>query len=685
VTLETKELAGPEDPRLQGGRRVVVATLVAFLVPALAGALAVFLGHRFAKSAIVDIGPTDSHYVSGFRDIERDGSTYFRWTSIPSSGLTLPFRVCGPGMLRARVRRHFVDPALISVSVSGTVIGQRSIGARQDHPYEVTEFQIPKVSCDSQSTVVLEASVENTRPLGVALDWLEIRGQGALRASPETLARGALFLGLTGLAVVACGGGAGALIALDGGLFLVLGFGFTQAPVAAERMLRGGLVALTLTLALGAAIAWVTGVRTLAPRFRVALLAITVATLLSRSAFLHTQAFYPDYRVHALVQQTLNRAGLPLFLEHLFETQYARSLGLQQIGGNWYPFPYPPGAYILARGVGNVFSLDPLDAALATAVTAASLIPLLTATIGLSLGLGPSVGSMGALYVFLQPLLVRRMALGYFPGLSGQLFDALTLLCVLAAFRRGASPARLARAALCLLGALLVYTQSIANFGLFLGALILMELARQSPGGRAAAVRIALAATLALAASSGLFYSRYLPVLENIEHQRPQPESRVLDRLEQMRAQTLDQETPEAEDLNDQFAGPTFNPLRGLTRLLSRLWRFNGPFLLLLVVGGSQLLKGADRPTQNILVAWSAVAVGISVLAAGLPSPNGFQHLKDLEFVSPLLALAMASANLRLRRHRLPLASMVVVGWVIFAVAAFLGEWAERLLPLGDL
>jgi hypothetical protein len=197
--------------------------------------------------------------------------------------------------------------------------------------------------------------------------------------------------------------------------------------------------------------------------------------MVSRSIFLHPQAFYPDYRVHALVQQTLNNSGLSGFLDRLFEMQYARSLGLQQIGGNWYPFPYPPGSYVLAGGVLQLFGLDSLGADMVTAITAASLIPLLTAAVGVALGLGESACIAGAFFVALQPLLVRRMALGYFPGLCGQLADAVTMLLILRVLGRSAPlRAQVGWLVASLLAAFLVYTQSIANFGLLVGALLIV-------------------------------------------------------------------------------------------------------------------------------------------------------------------------------------------------------------------
>jgi len=647
----------------------------------------VWFGHRFATLAVVDVGPTDGHYVRDFRDIERDGQVYFRWSAVPSSSLSLPVRFCGPGQVRLRVRRHFLDPALLSVSLSGVIVGQESIQAREDHPYEVTTFEVPKNTCESDATVLLETSVTNDRPLGVALDWVEIRAPEGFRPSRGTLVRGALTLGLTGLAFLLAGAGLPLTFASCGTLAVLVAWAFSSQPVPAERALRGGLVALTLTLVLVALLAGVVGLRRLSPRYRTALVAVTLLTILSRTCFLDTRAFYPDYRVHGLVQQTLNRSGLTGFLGQLFEIQYARSLGLQQIGGNWYPFPYPPGAYVLAGGVGRVFGLDPLDAVTVTAVISASLIPTLTLAMGIGLGLGPATGLAGAFYVAVHPLLVRRMALGYFPALTGQAIDAVAALLVLTLLARRAQWLALgAWLTAALLAGFLVYTQSIANFGLLIAGLLLMEVVRRSDGGRGAALRIAVAGFLALTAAAGAFYWRYLPVYENVANHRVQPESRVLDRLEQARRQAPDTaETPEADDLNDPYAGSTFNPLRGLARLASRLWRFTGPFVLLVGAGAWLMLRQSSPGSQNLLLAWSGVAVWISLLAAGLPSPNGFQHLKDLEFVTPLAALAMGLGTARLWR-RLPAAAVAVaLAWAVCCGIVFYEEWTGRLLAIAGL
>ncbi len=652
------------------------------------GGGAVVLGHRLATSAVIDLGPTDESYVRDFREIERDGPLYFRWSSAPSSRLFLPLRFCGPGSLRLRARRHFVEPAILNVSVNGSVLGQRSIQARTDHPYDVIVFPFSIVTCRSNAVVLLETLTEsNKSPLGVAVDWAEIRSLNGFTAASPTIFRGAAILALMTLAVVGLGGGAGAMFAMNVVLASLIAFSFASDPLAGERIVRGSLVALILTMSGGFLVARSTGMLSATSRARLALLSIVVATLVSRAAFLHPQAFYPDYRVHALVQQTFHSQGLLVFLDRLFETQYARSLGLQQLHGNWYPFPYPPGSYVAAEGVLRLFGLGPLDASTITAVATASLIPVLTMAIGLSLGIGEGGSLLGAFFVALQPLLIRRMALGYFPGLAGQLADAVAVL-LMVRFVRGPAPtlSRAGPVALALLAAFLTYTQSIANFGLMVCALLVIELLRRSPNGGRTAVWFALIAAVSLSLSVVAFYSRYVPVLENVVSHRPQPESSVLDRLDHLRRnQMVRSEGAEGENANDPYAGTTVNPGRGLARLAARIWRFNGPFGVAVLIGLGLLWRLSDARTRNALFAWLSVCVSISLLAAGLPSPNSFQHLKDLEFVTPLFSLALGIFAKRLWDRNPLFAALFAGAWLIFAINWYSIELAERLVIPTDL
>ncbi|MEO8362241.1 MAG: hypothetical protein ABI672_19595 [Vicinamibacteria bacterium] len=651
---------------------------------AILGMLAVLAGSRFARSALVDIGPTDGVYVRDFREIEKDGTVFFRWTSIPSSTVIFPVAACGDGSVRLRVRRHFVDPAILSVSLNGRVLGHQEVMAGNAEPYSIIEFPFTDGTCTSQASVLLESSVDNARPLGVALDWIELKSynHGFPALGRELIAAG-LIVGLIGLALTVTGARLVSVCLIVVVSALTIFAGTAANPVATERMLRGGSTALILTLLGALALARIWKLHRLSPPLQTALVLITLVTLVSRSAFLHPQAFYPDYRVHALVQNTLEHLGPSKFLDRLFEIQYARSLGLQQIDGRWYPFPYPPGAYFLASATGAARSLDSLDAITITAIAAAALIPLLTVCLGIVMGVSEFAAVVAAFVVALHPLLVRRMALGYFPSVISQAFDALALLILLKIGRSAEiSPWRALTLCAALGVGFLVYTQSIANFGLLISTLLILDAFRRGGvRGMSRSAQIGMAALLALAGSYGIFYSRYEPVLENVRLHRPQAEAKVLDRLEDIRRTEVQDPSVDPEDLNDPYAGSSFNPVRGVARLATRLWRFNGVFLAGILVGAWMLLRQSDVTTQNLILAWGSVAVWISVLAAGLPSPNGFQHLKDLEFVTPLTALTLGVLT-DWFRHRRWLIVLSAICWLGFALVAFRAEWTERLIVL---
>jgi len=662
-------------------------TLGLLVALSLLAVLSVWAGHRKAQRAFVDLGPTDGRYVHQFREIERDPDSYFRWSVVPSSTLELPLGFCGPGTLRLRTRRHFTDPVELSVFVSGTMVGQRSIQAREDRPFSVEQFIIPNVTCDSNTKVILESLTKNPRPLGVAVDWAEITASEGYIAGPGTLVRGGLVaLGL-GLALVFTG--ASQVLVVSAGILLAiaLGLGFAHDPIAGERILRGGLAAGSLTLAPLALLSSISHGLRFRPETRLTLVLITVVVVSSRSMFMNPQAFYPDYRVHALVLQTLDSLGLVRFLDQLFEIQYARSLGLQQIAGNWYPFPYPPGAYLIAELVQKIFALDPLDAVVVTGAAASAMIPALCFGLGRLLGVSERSALTAAFFVALQPLLIRRMALGYMPGLVGQAADALTLGLGLLVWQSPGIRARGPAAGFfCVtLAAFLVYTQSIANFGLLiLGLLGLSLVTRQTSLLRRAALLGTLAA-VGLVAAIGLFYSEYTPVFENVFQGRPQPQSATLDRLEAIRQTSpLTAGAPEEDSAEDAFVGPDFNLARGAARLLARLWLFNGPFSLAILAGLWLLWRQSDSSSRVMIGAWGAVCLWISLLAAGLPGPNGFQHLKDLEFVSPLFAIALGLLAERLWEYRPWAGGAFIAAWLIFVVRAFAVEFSARLLPVMD-
>jgi len=673
-----KEVAGPT-LNVSSAR-----TLGGLLLAATFGVLAVWLGLRLARTAIIDIGPTDAEYVSGFREIERDGSDYFRWTQAPASTVTFPLRDCDESRFRARIRRHSTVPVQLSISVSGREIGNLPVVADPDQPYRILDIPFPKVPCGSNTQVVLESIGADTRGLGVTVDWLELSSATGFRPTVRLLAAAGVCSVLSCLLFTLLRAPAHWSLGSAAISASAIGVGFAANPVASARIVIGTAISLTVLVPILAICLRPKNGGSEDDRSWARIVGgVSLATLGTRVLFLHPAAFYPDYRVHGLVEETLERMGLGRFLSSLFEIQYARSLGLQQVGDHWYPFPYPPGSYLLIRALGGLFHLTPLDACLVAAVIAASLVPLLTAIIGRRfVSAGEALVAAGI--VAFHPLLVRRLALGYVPGVIGQTLDLvaiLVLLRVLAPSQRQIATMTTAFTIL-LTTAFLVYTQSIANFGILVAGLI-AGMVGQRRASFAPTTRVAVSALLALVLACGLFYARYLPVLERAQRGESQPEEAVLDRLEATRqsAASDDQSGHDSEDVNGPFAGPGINPFRGIGRLASRLWRFWGPFSLLLVPG-TFLLRKRVLEGRPLLLPWLAVSLVISLLAAGLPSPNGFQHLKDLEFVTPLLAFALAAVLCEARQASRNLASGLSVAWLAYALSQFRAEWLDRLLPL---
>ena len=653
------------------------------IVASLAGALCAWLGASRATRGVLDIGPTDGAFVDGFRDLERDGDTYFRWTSGPSSVVELPMRWCGDGEVRLRVRRHFTEPAALTVSVNERTIGQTEVAGGGSEAYSVVSLPITKATCGSQSNVLLETLTSNSRPLGVVVDWIEIRARSGFNPSTAFLVRCAAIVALTAFGLLFSGASVRATAVACALLSIGAGWATSVDPFSAVRIVGAGLPALGVTL-LVLAIARTLAPMAASPAFGM-VAAAALAGVLLRLSFLDLGAFYPDYRVHALVTETLNRLGLSRFMDQLFEIQFARSLGLQQINGNWYSFPYPPGAYVLVAGFASLFGLTPLDAAISAAACAGGALAPIAFLIARRIGIAEATAVASTWIVISQPLLIRRAGLGYFPGVIGQAFDALAFLYLIRilADRPGSARSYLAFGVATFLS-FLIYTQSIANFGILIASLLVLSFLTRSPDRRPV-LALGGVAALALLLAIGAFYGKYLPVLESVERGERQPASIVLDRLDDARRVALTRSGSggeSAEELNDPFAGSDVNPVRGFMRLGVRLWLFWGAFGLFLPVGFG-LLWRRHSEWRGILAAWLSVALAVSFLAAGLPSPNGFQHLKDLEFTTPLLACCLAVVWSRAKSHWLRIAGAAL--WFAYAGGRFWSEWVSRQLPLVGL
>jgi hypothetical protein len=634
---------------------------------------------------VLNLGPNDAAYVSGFReDWERLGRTRFHWTTL-SSTVTLPVRLRGEGhLLRLRARRHFVEPAVVVLSSEGrSVAPALTLAADTRVPYRVLEVPLPALEGRGPFHLRIDAHSENPRPLGVALDWIEVlpRGPGA-RVIPLPLTRLALMaVVLAAFLAPRLAGAPRWLAAAHAGLLLVAaGAGAAWDFLAAERILRHGAVPYAVMAAAGLLLVrWPPARRALRledSRAGVVLVtAMLVALAIRLALLLHPQFYYPDVRVHANVAWQLHRRGLVNFLREFTVTQYRFSLGLQLENGHWYAFPYPPAFYLLCWPLLKL-GWRPEIAVSVLGAAANSLEVFLVFAIGMRLRLSSAVALAGSLVPPLLPLFLARLTLAYFPALVGHALDALFILLLLSHLHDLDRPRVWMKLGAVLALALLAYTQALLNFGLLLPLFLLLQVAfDRSPGARRRQLGLIAAGVLGVALSLAVFYGRYVPVFLDMQRGVPMPEEQVLiDKLKQPSPAQEDEPAIEQAP-DDPYAGPTFDLGRGVRKAAWRLYVFYGPFSLAVVAGIALLLaRRLSGDAARFVTAWALLYLLLNLASGGLPGPNLVRYNKDLEIVAPLFCLALGALGAWLWSRGTRLARAAAVAYA----ASFWAFGAQR-------
>ncbi len=641
------------------------------------------LSLRFLRPILLDFGPNDAFYVTGFRqDWERDGRTRFHWTS-QAANVRLPLLFAGEGAsLRLRFRRHFVEPTTVRLTVEGRRVASFEAQADPRVAYRVVDVPLPRLEGRHPFVLSIEAPSEIDRPLGIALDWMEIVPEAATRVSlqPAALLRFASAVLIAFLLPRLAG--CPIWLALGHSVLLaVLGaVGAQRNVLAFERVLREGLPAYATVGFL--AIATVTFLRSRKSLglqgesgFSGALVAIVLVAMAVRlTVLLHPQFYYPDVRVHSAFALLLARRGLFDFASGFVESQFRLSLGLQQVGAHWYAFPYPPGFYLFASPLIAWFGYRPEVATSLLAAAVNSLEPIVVFLLARVLGLSAVAALSSSALMPLLPLFLRRLSLGYFPALFGHAWDTLAIAYVAWRGRSLASPRPVFALAGLLAACFLAYTQAVLNFGVFFGLLLGFELA----SGRGATTRRWAAALIGSCLLAGLFafsafYARYVPMLEAMRDGRAVPEERILrERFErEERARAAAQEATIPEEV-DPYTGPSFELLRGVRKAGWRLFVFYAAFAPLVVVGWVLLARWLSPPAARLVSAWGLSYVLLNVLSGSLPGPNLLRYNKDLELLAPLACLALGTPFSRLAEGRRPArlaAAVLAAVWVVWGAS----------------
>lgn len=658
-------------------RRDALAALVVALLAAVAPALAL----RFSRPVLLDFGPNDADYVRGFRqDWERDGRTRFHWTT-QAANVRLPLLVAGEGpLLRLRYRRHFVEPATVRLTVEGRTAATFQAQADPKLPYRVVQVPLPELAGRHPFIVSIEAPSELDRPLGIALDWMELQPQPGSRFAllTSTLLR---FV-LAGLAAFLIPRLAGAppTLALSHatGLVALGAWGAQRNALAFERVLREGLGAYLAVGFTALAIIVFSRFHSLLDLERRSTLAgglalcVLIAMAIRLVILLHPQFYYPDVRVHSTFALVLARRGLAEFGAAFIENQFRWSLGLQQVGTHWYAMPYPPGFYVLAS---PLIALLGYRAEVAVEVLAAafnSLEALAVFAIARGLGLTPRSALASSAAVPLLPLFLARLSLAYFPAIVGHTLDAMAIAFLLAARGSLASRRSLLWLASLLALSFLAYTQSVLSLTLLLGLFLCFELiADRTAEARRRALAVTFALALAGAAAFGLFYVRYVPALRAMGEGRAVNEERILlerfEREERTRAAAPEELSPEEPD---PYAGAHFDLLRGMRKAGWRLYIFYGVFAPVVVWGFVRLALTLTGSQARFTWAWALTYVALNFGSGSLPGPNLLRYNKDLELIAPLACVSIGGLLLGLwgrgDRFRRFVAAGLALGWTAF-------------------
>jgi hypothetical protein len=640
----------------------------------LSGAVLPEAALHWARPALLEVGPNDVGYLSGFRaDWERDGRTRFRWTTV-AANVRLPLRIEGEGhLLRMRVRRHFIEPARVRLTVEARQLTVFDLQADTKVPYRTIDVPLPALAGRYSFVLSIEAPSENPRPLGFALDWLEVvRTSKASRFHLLGTTRLHFTLLVLAAAAIPFLAGASATVAwASAGLMLAAAsIGTAWDVIAAERIVREGLPALLAVGVVVIVIARLTRVRAglLLPSASVAGGLATIvlwSVALRLFLLLHPQFYYPDVKVHSLFAWELARRGLSAFLRDFTVNQYRYSLGLQFERGHWYAFPYPPAFYLLTWPLVRLANERPEVAVSVLAAIVNGLEAILVFGIARRLRATAAVALLASAVHGLLPVFVARLTLGYFPALVGHTIDALLILYFLARLPDVDRPRVVVTIAALLALALLAYTQALLNFGILLGLFLTAQLAfDRTPGALRRMLALATAGLLGLSIAIAAFYGRYLMVFRDIQHGVPMAEERVLlEKLERARPS----EEPVVEE-PDPYTGAGVDLLRGIRKAGWRLYVFYGPFAVAVVAGIALLVRSLAGDEARWVIVWALAYVLLNLASGGLPGPNLVRYNKDLELIAPLCCLALAVVGGWLWKRAPVLATIYGAGFLIFSI-----------------
>lgn len=626
----------------------------------LLAALGLLSSFQLPSDLFFDFGPNDGRYVRGFReDFEVDEPTIIHWSGDRSS-VSLPFYLRGAYDVTLRYKRHVASPAEVRFFLHDEIV-ETTIVPQQD--FDLLELTTTANDWERFELTILSRS-NDPRPLGIALDWMQVRPSSRFGAVlPSVGAMLAMLSWVLALYVVPRVLGLGLRVATISGALgavalAVLAGAHKFWPVHASTTLglRAHVVGLVL-VAFFLVRRRVTGsaFRTTAARW--AVYAIYLGLVVRLFALFHPDFYYPDVRTHSKFVSLIWTEGLQGFFADYIENQHTHLLGLQLVGDRWLAFPYPPLLYLTIYPL-SLLQLPVEDWMKLVPTALLAVEALVLFTLARCLGVSPRAAALAAVLHASARVLAFRLAVASYAAMFGHLWDLVAVVYLVFFFDRIERPFYAAGFAALVAISILSYAGSALVLGMFVPAFCLafgfVDRGRRPEMRR----RIAIAGWALLGALAAItsFYWQYVPEIL-------------------LRSDTA----PSSSGLVD----VAITPIAALSMTAYRLNLFYGVFGFL-AIASLYFLRGKLRCSLAAPLAAATIVtfVGLNFLRAGLGATHIFQFSKDDLVILPLVAIALGVTLDEgfQRRWTRPVAALLLAGWIAWGAIRLGTDIQSRFL-----
>lgn len=610
----------------------------------LLAALALVLAFQLPSDLFFDFGPNDGRYVRGFReDFEVDEPTIIHWSGDRAT-VRLPFDLRGPYDVTLRYKRHIASPAEVRFFFGDELVDTVNV-PQQD--FGLLDLAIRHDGSEPFELRILSRS-DDPRPLGIALDWMQIRPARRIGAiMPQAVAMLAMLSWVLAFYLVPRVVGLGWRVASAS----AAAAGFALAGLAGAHKLWPVHASLTLgwrahviaLLLVGFFLfrKRVAGSAFHTPLARWAIYVIYVGLAIRLFALFHPDFYYPDVRTHSKFVSLIWTEGLDGFFANYIDNQHTHLLGLQLVGDQWLAFPYPPLLYL------SIYPLSllqlPVEDWMKLVPTALLVVEaLIVFALARKLGASPRAALVAVVLHATARVLAFRLAVASYAAMFGHFWDLVVVLYLVFFFDRiQRVPYAIGFASLIAIS-ILSYAGSALVLGLFIPAFCLAFVFVKKDRRPATTTLISIAAWALIGALVAIasFYWQYVP--------------EILTR-------------PPSAASSAELVETTLTPLAAVSMSAYRLNLFYGIFGFL-ALGSLLVLRGKLRhPLTGPLVA-AAVAtfLGLNFLRAGLGATHIFQFSKDDLVLVPVITIALGvlvDTWIASKRSRI-VAGLIVIGWI---------------------